>query len=66
MTILDRILWIEITRVGTFWVVIILGGNFPGGSYPGANFPGGIVRVGVILGRNFPRWEFFQVGIALW
>ena len=42
-TILDWIFWIGVIRVGNLWVGI---------------FRMGIVRVEVILGGNFPRWEF--------
>ena len=34
-TVFGGIFLIGIIRVGIFWVVINLGGNFPGGSYPG-------------------------------
>ena len=39
-TILDRIFWIAIIRVGIFQVRVILGGSFPGGNFPGGSYPG--------------------------
>ena len=56
--ILDRILWIGIIQVVIFWVVIILGGNFPDG-----NCPCGSYLSGNILDGNCPRWELSCVGI---
>ena len=44
-----KILWVEyclsgnytgVIRVGIFWVVIIVGGDFPGGNCPGGSYPG--------------------------
>ena len=52
-TILDRIFWIAIIRVGIFWVGIFQVGIFQvgiilGRSFPNGNFPGG----------SYPGWEF--------
>ena len=72
-TILDRIFWIKIIRVGTFQVGIILGGNFPGGSYPEWEFSGWNLSgwelswVGIFLFGGFPcgncPWGIIRVGI---
>ena len=79
-TILDRIFWITIIRVGTFQVRVILGGNFPGGSYPEWGFSGWELSgwelswVGIFLGGGFPcgnysggiiRVGIFRVGVFL-
>ena len=47
-----------------FWVVIILGENFPGGNCLGANFPGGNCPGGSYPGWEFPKVRIFRVGIA--
>ena len=52
-TILDGLSWIGINRLGNSWLVIILGGNFPGGNCPGGSFPGGNHP-----GDNFPGGSF--------
>ena len=39
-TVLDRIFWIGIIRLGIFGVIIILGGNFSGENFPGGSYPG--------------------------
>ena len=58
--------------MGILWVVIILGGNFPGWELPGWELSWAgifwveIVGVGVILGRSFPREGIFQVEVVLW
>ena len=53
--------------MGILWVVIILGGNFPGWELSWAGiFRVEIVGVGVILGRSFPREGIFQVEVVLW
>ena len=74
-TLLDGIFLIAIIRVGIFWVVIILSGNFlgrncPGGSYPGWEFSGWELSwVGIFLGGNCPvgiiRAAIFRVGAFL-
>ena len=47
-TVLDRIFWIRIVRVGVFGVVIFLSRNFLDGNCPGGSYPG----------WEFSRWEF--------
>ena len=39
-TILNRIFWIAIIRVGIFQVGVILGGSFSGGNFPDGSYPG--------------------------
>ena len=69
-TILDRIFWIAIIRVGIFWVGIfqvgvILGGNCPGGSYPGWELScWELSWVGIFFSRGFPDGNC--PGVIIW
>ena len=69
-TILDRIFWIAIIRMGIFQVGVILGGNFlwcgfsgwelsrgnhPGGNSPGGSFPSTIISEFTLLKRTFEK-----------
>ena len=62
-TILDRIFWIGIFRVGVFQVVIILDGDFPGRNCPGGRFLGGNFPGQNCPGGNFPKRELSEWGL---
>ena len=57
-TVLDGIFWIRINRVGIFWIVTILGGNFPGGNCPGGSYPGWEFSGWELSGGNHPGGNF--------
>ena len=44
--------------MGIFWMVIILGGNFPDGNCPGRSYPGCEFSGGNCLGGSYPAWGF--------
>ena len=59
---LDCIFWIGVIRVGIFWVVIILGGNFPGGNCLGESYPGLKFSEWELSGWELSWAGFFQGG----
>ena len=52
--------------MGIFWMVIILGGNFPGGNCSGRSYPGWEFSGGNCLGGSYPGWEFSGWELSWW
>ena len=52
--------------MGIFWMVIILGGNFPDGNCPGRSYPGCEFSGGNCLGESYPGWEFSGWELSWW